>query len=294
MKQIFTTIIALILSFSGFAQFKPVSGAGHTWSNVAIHCQPEGNSYSSSKLATGSDTTFGDFIYHTVWQTSGSTPVYYGSLRDDTATGRTWYRFPFSDTDGLIYDFSLLPGDTATLVNQFLWQDTIRLIVTGRDSVLMNDQWRTRITLNNFELSLQEWWIEGIGSKWGVLNAGNSFNTSVCGSEELLCFWENDVQLFQNQSYYVCEFGPAAISETYNNENLVVYPVPATETLYLSGVWPGTVITLSDPAGRVLIRTTAPQPDLKLDVSGLKPGFYVLTAESGAARISRTIVTSLR
>lgn len=272
------------------AQYLPVIAPDHNWSVVEIHCQPEGNSYSSMKFVAGNDTTISETSYKTIWKKENDGTIYYGAFREDETTGRCWYRFPFSESDGLIYNFSLMPDDTAILINQFLGSDTIKLIVTGRDSVFIEQQWRLRLTLTNFSLSWQEWWIEGIGSQWGLLNAGSSFYTGVCGGQELLCFWEDGVHLYQNPAYPVCEFPATAINENHHIEDLKVFPNPANQSFNVDYNTPDAELTLMDLQGKVIVRVISSGGSYCMNVSGQTEGIYILKITTNQYTAARRLV----
>jgi hypothetical protein len=285
-----TGLMISLLSFVLNGQTVPIGVLGQEWSTVEIHCLPQGNSYSSSKITVGQDTVFGSSVYQTLWNTASEPPLYYGSLINDTVYGRTWYRYPYADSDGLIYDFSLQPGDTAKLVNQLFGPDTIKLLVTSTDSVWLGERWRERISLTNFELSLQEWWIEGIGSQWGVINAGNSFYSAACGGQELLCFWQNGQQVYQNEAFAVCDFN-TAITDLQPKSFLKIGPNPANKLVTLTGVELGSQIVLTDLSGRVIRRSTAIGAKVELSVETLPQGVYLLVVDRPRPTSSILIVS---
>lgn len=272
------------------AQYMPIVAPDHIWSVVEIHCQPEGNSYSSVKLVTGPDTTISETEYKTLWKNDNEGTTYYGAIREEETTGRCWYRFPYSESDGLIYNFSLMSGDTALLINQFLGTDTIKLVVTGRDSIFIDQQWHLRLALTNFSLSWQEWWIEGIGSQWGLLNAGSSFYTGVCGGQELLCFWEDGVQLYQNPAYPVCEFPTTAINANRHNKELKVHPNPAQQTINVTYTTPAAILTLTDIQGKTVIRESFSGGNHRMNVAGLPEGIYILRITDNLYTATRRLV----
>lgn len=286
------TILFCILSVAAQGQYLPLLNTNHEWTNVEIHCLPQGNSYTSSTLVIGHDTVFDGFLYKTIWLESSNSPLYYGSMREDISSGKIWYRYPFSPGEGLVYDFTLQPGDTARLVNQLFGPDTIGLAITARDSVYMNNQWRTKLTLTNFELSLQEWWIEGIGSSWGLLNAGNSFYSAACGGQELLCFWEDGIQVFQNPAFPTCEFTATNLPDSDNTLPVTVFPNPASHTVTIRNSPPEAILRLYSADGVVVSRSEEAGNTHHMNVLHLPSGIYTLTMTTGRQIITRRVIIS--
>lgn len=274
MKRIPFLYILILVSLRLSAQILPIGQPGQEWSHVEIHCLPQGNSYSSVKLVAGSDTVLSGVVYQTIWNSTVTPAVYHGALRNEEESGKTWYRYPFTETEGLLYDFSLQSGDTARLVNQLFGSDTISLRVIGRDSVQIGGTWRRRITLTNYALSLQEWWIEGIGSQWGVLNAGNSYYSASCGGQELLCYWENGQQLYQNSAFAVCDFGlPSALPEPENHP-AHLWPNPASQRLFIAPTKKGNTLDLINSSGIIVHRVTTTDYQTEVPVERFAPGLY--------------------
>ena len=55
-----------------------------------------------------------------------------------------------------------------------------------------------------------------------------------------------------------------------------IFPNPANDHLQLSSVPPGTVCTILNATGQVLLTHTISSSAERIEVSGLVPGFYVL------------------
>lgn len=291
-KYLGLTTLFFVIATAGKGQFLPLLSASHEWSNVEIHCLPQGNSYTSSRLVIGQDTLFDGYLCKTIWSVSPNSPLYYGAMREDIQTGKIWYRYPYSTSEGLVYDFALQPGDTARLVNQLFGIDTLGLVITARDSVYMNNQWRAKLTLTNFELSLQEWWIEGIGSSWGLLNSGNSFYAAACGGQELLCFWEDGVQVFQNQAFPTCDFTPTGQPGPDDALSINIFPNPASQTITIENSPPDALLSLYSLDGVAVSRSAGGGTIRQMNVSHLPSGLYTLTLSTRGQVMTRRVVIS--
>lgn len=91
-----------------------------------------------------------------------------GYLREDTAARKVYWRIPGSDTDALLYDFTLEPGDTLNgLAGNTDMCGSFVFTVQSIDSILMGSSYRKRINFfadpcNPFSI------IEGVGSTAGL------------------------------------------------------------------------------------------------------------------------------
>ncbi len=66
-------------------------------------------------------------------------------------------------------------------------------------------------------------------------------------------------------------------------DNFIFYPNPVTDLLVIvksSGVKSGTIITVSDLAGKELVRTQLSDDDTKVDLRKLVPGTYILSVKT--------------
>lgn len=97
-------------------------------------------------------------------------PGYVGALKDDSSANKTYFVFPNSTTDSLLYDYNLTVGDTIKgIISQFFNQfDTNRAVLTV-DSVLISGQYRKRWNFSQNELGDSIYIIEGIGTSSGLL-----------------------------------------------------------------------------------------------------------------------------
>jgi hypothetical protein len=95
---------------------------------------------------------------------------YAGALKDDSLANKTFFIFPGSTTDSLLYDYNLIADDTlkGILVSHFLWSNP-NLVVLSVDSVLINGHFRKRWNFNQIGHGTYPFIIEGIGSNVGLI-----------------------------------------------------------------------------------------------------------------------------
>jgi hypothetical protein len=97
-------------------------------------------------------------------------PGYVGALKDDSIANKTFFVFPNSTTDSLLYDYNLTVGDTIKgIISQYFNQsDTNRAVLTV-DSVFTSGQYRKRWNFSQDEYGDSIFIIEGIGTSSGLL-----------------------------------------------------------------------------------------------------------------------------
>jgi hypothetical protein len=103
----------------------------------------------------------------------------------------------YSDTEDLIYDFSLKTGDSVYVDSIYVYQAYAH--VTSVDSVLINGMYRKRI---QFDLP-PDIWIEGIGSLYDPFNPLHWYYMYGSGTE-LLCVTDSTGNLYMNPEYNSC------------------------------------------------------------------------------------------
>lgn len=134
-----------------------------------------------------------------------------------------------------LYNFDVEIGDTLSRsMGHYFYFD---LIVTDIDSVtLMDNSVRKRITLecsgdDVYTTDVRIHWVEGMGDYYGTLT-----NRYYCTSdmlEQLLCFHENDIQLWQYDRYDACI---VTSINSITDLGLSVYPNPFTDRITVEGI----------------------------------------------------------
>ena len=135
----------------------------------------------------------------------------WGFLRE-TEDGQVFSRRPFTSDEQLLYDFSMEVGDTICMCD-FGYSECC-MVVIEKGEILVNGEPRQQIVLEYpFGSGVEEVWIEGIGSLYGIIDPGSLFLTG--GSTNLLCYYEDGDLIWQNTT--------PGYDECY-----MVYPTPPT------------------------------------------------------------------
>lgn len=205
---------------------------------------------------------------------------YFCAIRNDVENKRVYgvykdnlevynhYNEEIEETESLLYDFSLNLGDTIEVANfdeadragyiqyvKYVRVESIGIYkfdgshsyvtLYDTDSIfcLNNGEQRKRILLNGIHESLQQSWIEGIGSSDGPFVHAH-FSGLEYMPKRLLCFNENEECLYKQSSFDYDEdddcftnYYPDNVVE--NNENdIMIYPNPATTNVEVSYTLP--------------------------------------------------------
>ena len=286
MKKTILFILTMTLFSSIYAQFYNLTNENIIWRNLEVACLPTGNVYSTKDLRFKGDTVVDGIAYKILEQTSSFGWVLSGFYRCDSVQGKTWFKLPFMDNEGLIYDFSAKQGDTIRIVNQTITTDTLHLVVQQRDSVSWGSAWRIRLTLKGTETLDTEQWIDGVGNLRGLGYSGSSIFPALCGNEELLCFHENGELVWLNPLYSDCspmlstdEHDSNQLSWTYNRQNntLIVYNLPGSnEKLTM------TIFTIN---GQTIGEFDLKTPQTSVTLSGISNEIVIVSIFRNGKRI---------
>jgi hypothetical protein len=124
-----------------------------------------------------------------------------GYVREDTTVGL--YFRNLKGEESLLYKYNLHLGDSVIIQN-IPWLNSIRYLVTGIDSILIDSQYKKRYIMS--EKYYEYWpetWVEGVGSSIGILGCGVH---SVGGWTNLLCSYENDKLIYKNPYFQNCYY----------------------------------------------------------------------------------------
>ena len=247
------------------------------------------------RYKTDLDTTINNVVYQTVIKyelfpaTPAPCPPFYIDtvlqntiiyLREDTAGQKVYYYNTFSQTDVLLFDFSLQQGDSifvpSITPNTYFYVDTLYNIVTADG-----------ITRKYFQCDEKPWlgttggfYIEGLGGAMGIFGPFNTFEEGYW----LMCI--SDL----NQSPIVGSFGDLThFYDCYNfttgfpenndpGNGITLSPNPATDFINISNLPFNTAITIRNALGEIIAEHTF-SSDTRLDISNYEPGLYFLTVE---------------
>jgi len=256
------------------------------WSTV-IHRLPSFTIITESIKFEG-DTTIDFFDYkkvfrstdefQTIWET-------YGYVRE-TVDGKVYYRTD-STTEFLLYDFGLAINDIVEVYGICGYGDSYSLSpmtfkVSNIDSVFLGGEYREQFHMNpvfpgDTFPDASEFWIEGIGSKSGILH----WEAFLVGGDsyQLLCHSENSTLIYQNSSYTSCYYYWTEISEMESNEKICIYPNPIIDnaTIKIENGDPDKeyILEIFDYLGRKVSKQKINKTSV-IDRNEFKSGLYII------------------
>ncbi|RLD42183.1 MAG: hypothetical protein DRI86_12130 [Bacteroidetes bacterium] len=243
MKKVLLSLI-LLLPFIVNAQYFPLVKDGGIWRQADVHLPLMPGDFwlvYKYQYKIKGDTTINGVDYKKLYSMNYDSLLienveYFGAIREDSFK-RVYYldnNLPNSpignnndSTEVLLYDFSLIVGDTFLLPYPFYSSDTIQ-IVESIDSALVEGQWRKRINFQQNMSISNKIWVEGIGDLKGIffplLFEFENYWTLTC-YEDSSIFWTNP-ELTQ---YGSSCFGVGIKNQRNTNKlTLNVYPNPCS------------------------------------------------------------------
>lgn len=251
------------------------------WYIAAYECGP---STSDDYLVTiGADTTIGGLAYKQAYAAyrhkhdSGvdeSQPI--GHFREDTLTGRLWFREASQELETLLADLSMEVG------GNYEWGYTV-------DSVYTDTAGRKVIRLK--ERNNVMYFIEGLGRVGGFFH---SEFLHVGLEQQMVCIYHDGAKVYNigDTTMYDEVTCKGVIFEGIEPadfaEGTIVYPNPFREYLKVEPAgW--CELSIFDTTG--ILRHQAPFPaDGTVDVSQLEKGMYMLLLKNGKSVISKKII----
>jgi hypothetical protein len=233
-----------------------------------------------------------DTIYYV--DTIGHLPY----LREDTLTGRLYYRYP-NNPERLICDMSLTPGDTFTLpvgdhyyIGHYMEEGAVMTAdsisyLNGRKVIhfsplqmlLGYSTFYPYIkyggTVHESRYNLKIIFVEGIGPTYGVVGFIPSIENYL---GVMLCVCKNDTLAYMTSPQLGCWQVAGSIKEPEANK-MTLYPNPATTELHielLSEADAGGSLWIMDAGGQVVYRKAAMSVCETIPVSHLSSGLYVV------------------
>ncbi|PKP03978.1 MAG: hypothetical protein CVU11_06355 [Bacteroidetes bacterium HGW-Bacteroidetes-6] len=218
---------------------------------------------------------------HPLWPVPQSKPpCYLGALRDDPVADKTFFVYEGTNTDSLLFDYNLLPGDTVKgIPGQFY---SFPKTVNSVDSVMVDGSYRRRwnldscYTIGNYYFL--PYIIEGIGSSSGLIDGICDYAMDFT-DRYLVCVKNGSTTLFE--SGYNSEMGCQPIIESLpepdNELELLAFPNPFSQTTTIQSdvVLKDAVLTIFDAAGnRVRIIESISGQTILIERNNLPCGIY--------------------
>lgn len=176
------------------------------------------------------DSLINQVSYKKVWYCPDENPSnwHFEFLARDNGNQKIYRYDAVSQTERLIFDFSLQPGDSVLLSYSSSLPDYY-VYAWSRDTVFVAGAYRPRIILGaTAEVSGNplDVWVEGLGSMlWGPVSKPPGY---VGTMDTVLCIHYQQAQIYQKPGFTSCHLENVGISEPEKG-NLVLYPNPVQD-----------------------------------------------------------------
>ena len=307
------TILFLILVFPLFIQGQVVNhfdNPDSKWQQSKFYKSEQGEWYAGLKFMyffNGDTLINGEKWLRLFFDAGSNIAPYqpykpYGLIKSEDQ--KVYHYFPENapdSTPSLMYDFSLMVGDTfeSLYYGSFYPPKPISFVVNKVDSVLINNIPYKRFKfdkpiLNGDTLSIDETWIEGIGS---IKRPIETLNFSISHDSILvICTYSNNQFLWQHPDYSECDI--ADYLKVFDENPLMelqLYPNPTNKSLNIkiNEMDDLQTIKIHDIAGRLVLKRdldNVNEKHIELDISSLVNGIYICTLSGNKNPISKKFI----
>ena len=280
-----TLFILFVFNLELHSQYQSLFGLNNTsWKIITTNMWEPG----TDSLRIGSDTLINGLQYK---QIISDYIVYnpqhiHGFLREDTITGRAWYKGWYSSftnngdsTERLIVDMSLTVGDSFyvapyppfPLDTGWLIVDSVYYLF-GRKHIQFMDS-----TASYWGGKLK--FIEGIGPNLGIQYLSENLNTN----PYLLCSYKDNVEIYSNNNPHFngCNLITDILqNNTYGKQKVKIFPIPASDEitmdLNLYSNYSKLSIYLFDDMGKKIRKIIPNFPNTTINTKDTNEGIYFI------------------
>ncbi len=235
MKKILPLFILFSLTFSAYAQ--SLIGENKQWYERESFIT---QAPITDILKLEGDTLVDNKLYKKIFRTRDTANQVWtlnSRLIREDSTKKVWLRYLVQNEpqELLLYDFDLVVGDSFFINDSF---QPCKIPVTNVDSILLtNGEMRKRITFSyqRFGGDLDEtYWIEGIGSHFGLLRHLGAYCQASDYARSLRCYFEDGERLFGQVPEANCFYLFTNTEDLEEKIKFSVYPNPVSEQLTLT------------------------------------------------------------
>lgn len=220
---------------------------------------------------------------------------YYAALRDDTLARKVYVIEKDTETEELLYDFSLEVGDVTSVYTLYNANYTetqsgyneVQLIAI--ETVTLNGQDYRQFELETADGFEVVYWIEGIGSTWGptIPATAGPWPFDVAWPV-LLCFEQDETLIYDNPMYSTCFESTTSVEEHSESSPVRIYPTIADDVLYVDVTEnKDFTIEIYDVSGRMVKTSRNMQ---RIEVSDLQSGIYLVRFTNGTIPVKQKII----
>ena len=292
LKQKALLLLLLVAAGAAKAQeYIPIVAEGKRWNVMLSDCwfPPEPQKHTTTSYKIEGDTLLENVVYKKMFATKHEDLTrwwLHGLIRENEAKQvfyRQWGGGQL-DSEKLIYDFSMLPGDSILV---WPWQEEYLFLQRISDTVLEDGNIRKKYSFNyndDFCYGCTEFWIEGVGSQWGY--PGDAYLLG--GSNRLLCSFENEELVWHDPYFGECFYTNwdwDEIGEYEKKDEIVLYPNPVKEQVFLGNAL--REVELFNAFGQLMYKGTTNMIDVRDWPNGMY--FIRVTDEKGVVGTAKLV-----
>lgn len=287
MKKLGLLFLAVLFSLSLFSQ--NFLSEGKQW-NVKLEGWP--GSVITEIFFIDGDSIVNNINYKQFWLSTDSlnSTTFQGLLREDA---EKVYYLPLYGEEGLLYDFGLNVGDTASIISSYS-EGEFEIFVAAIDTVEYEGVERKRMLISREISASTEYWIEGIGDNWGPLYT-MIYDFIVCPYWELVCVHEYEELIYMLPYTENCYEMNVGIDELLQNSKVSLSPNPVKQgqSIEIKTINKIGIIQVYNVSGNLI--KTIPSSFTKkqsIETRDLEKGFYLLRIEmeGGEVLTSKVLV----
>ena len=236
-------VLVLLLQFDMQAQeYLPFPQDSAVWYSVYSWPDPYPPYiyYKTYKYEAKGDTIINDFEYTKLYfypaNDSDNKSGYKGAYRIDIENERIYFIDKNDNTESLLYDFSLVPGDTITISGTNY--DPFNLVCLDTTTILVNGVPHKKLLVYSYLSNGTECyttWVRGIGSLRMPIETDWFCAASFEWMFDLTCFFYKDEQISEwaNPYFEGCIGSNLGVEEYLKENSFAIKPNPVTGTSHL-------------------------------------------------------------
>lgn len=292
-----TAYVLLLVSWSLAAEGQTTEfpNAEGIWSILRSSSSAGTTTSYTSTLYVGGDSIYNDHTYNKIFitpDTVASGGYVLALLRTDSS-GLKVYCIAWRDTtENLLYDFGLDAGESSIVFPASFGEGTeVTVTVDQVDTILVGGVYRRRQRLNGWYSGRLEYWIEGIGSTEGLLDAGlSSYLLTDVFYPFLYCYQENGETIYRSEYAQSCFLRLPSGMGTYEERNPIeLFPNPIIEHAIVRTTTGTGRIHVYDALGHEVFSQEIEALQERVDFSGLSKGLYIVVLFDGMTTTARTV-----
>jgi hypothetical protein len=281
---LFSVFLMICLLLNG-QEYQPLVVEGNSWSVVGWSW---GNAWTHYYFIEG-DTTINSIDYKKLYKTPDSLlqndVAFWGGIREDTISKEVFYYFSEWSGENRLYKFGLEVNDTVTVWSLECQSFIARVLETDMITDLSGTE-RRRMKIEFYGGGpLGEYWIEGVGSTYGLISSGN-YSCLADLNFDMLCFSKNTDLYLMNPLFDACHITQVGIRDRQDEkEKIQLVPNPVSGHSQITVPDSKTVksIYLMDVFGNTI--QELPSNTSSISRENLSPGIYFLRVATSEGEI---------